>query len=73
MKDCNQEKLRIEQKADNKTSQYCSKWLKQKSNGYQQVKSQYEDGTVDDHTDAGKIVGDSVVPLTFVPKLEPDF
>ena len=68
-----QQKLRKEQKADIIICQYCGKRFKRKSNRDHHVKSQHEDGTVDDRADADEIVDDSVVPLTFVPEFEPDF
>ena len=73
VKDCVQQKLQKEQKADNEICQCYGKRFKQKLNKDHHVKSQHEDDTVNVHTDAGKIVDDSVVPLTFVPEFEPDF
>ena len=73
IKDSSQQKLRKGQTDDNKICHYCGKRFKQKSNRNRHVKSQHEDGTVDNHTDADEIVDDCVIPLTFVPGFEHDF
>ena len=72
MKNCAQQQLWKDQKADNKVCQYCGKTLAQKANRDCHVRNQHEDGTFD-QTDANEAIDQTVVPLTLVPEFEPEF
>ena len=66
MKDCAKQKMRKEQKADNKVCPYCGKVFVQKSNRDRHVKNQHEHSDFN-HTFADETIDDgTVVPLTLV-------
>ena len=70
MKDCAKQKMRKEQKADNKVCPYCGKVFVQKSYRDCHVKNQHEDSDFS-HTFADEIFDDgTVVPVTFVPEFD---
>ena len=70
MKACAKQKMRKEQKADNKVCPYCGKVFVQKSNRDRHVKNQHEDSDFN-HTFADETFDDgTVVPLTFIPEFD---